>query len=284
MFTQEKYESIQKELNRLTAQKIKVTRLVFYIYLLVLLLGLTIYLLSNQDDLLVILITGILIGLGILGLVFSKFLISKQTMSDYLYHEIIEHINLDSGMFYKYSGKEKNTKEQIDKFYEGGLFPRAAVFVINNMSGFNAEQLKFECFNLKIISSNGNTSTIHFDGIYYLMETHLTTDLQLRTKGKPNVKGEKYQLINENEYMSVYKPETENLNDVDENIIKKVKSYFTDETYKNVYLSVKNGHIHFALKYKHSLIDKINIKNIDQLNQLLVYINKSLELPNLFDE
>jgi len=214
--------------------------------------------------------------------IFSKKIFEKPFV-EIVYKHLIEHINSDLGLNYAFSAYEKNNKEQIEKFLESGLFSRSSAFVKFHIKGYTDKQYPFDLYNVRLVQSNGQSTTIPFEGIYSIIKTTDQTTLQIRTKGKPYVKGLKFNKVEVKNYFTVFKPKDEELNDIDRKYMDIFKDLFNQNTIKDMYMSVINQKVVLAIKYQEDPFKKPKTFNLDVLNQISDKLLKEINQLNIFD-
>jgi len=223
-----------------------------------------------------------LLFLSWLIFVFSK-RIYERPFIEIVYKHLIEHINRDFGLNYEFTSYEKNNKAQIENFLQSGLFSRSSIFVKFHIKGYTDNQYPFDLYNVRFVQSNGQSTTVPFDGIYSSIKTADQTTLQIRTKGKPYVKGVKFNKVEEKNYYTVFKPKDQMLNDVDKKYMELFKNLFNQNTMKDMYISVVDQKVVLAIKYHEDPFKKPKAFNLDILNQISDKLLKEINQLNIFD-
>lgn len=211
---------------------------------------------------------------------FSKYVYEKPFV-EIVYSALIDQINVDEGQTYTYASYEKNNKTQINHFYETGLFPRCGAFVKYHISGFTKDQNPFDLYDVRLVQSNGQSTTVHFDGLLRVVKVAHDTNIQIRTQGKPHVKGVKYFKIDKHDELSVFKPEGQTMREVDQNLLDLFKQIYDPNTMKHMYLSVNQQQLALAIRYKKHPLVKPKKFDMSIVNQYLDKIQKEIELTDL---
>ncbi|MGE4319951.1 MAG: hypothetical protein AB7E61_00715 [Acholeplasmataceae bacterium] len=295
MFTENEYKVINNNYLEIEKQrKKKIGVIIFYAILITVLLGVGQYILNQlmdeQNDAYIVIYFFLLFSMIITGLVAVIALIayiSKMTMGtfySYIFLEVIEHMNQHEGLFYKYSNEKEKHKELAPLIEPGHLFPHGGITSRYHISGFTKVQHPFDLFDLSIVTNSGQSSTTHFDGIYFKMHTELNTEVQIRNLSKPRVKGLKFDVVRQDEKVKVFKPENQHMNEEDERLYVLMKPFYQDMRIRYAFLSVVNHELHLAIWYKKHPLRRFKTFDINQLNEILNSFNHLFEIMNQFDE
>lgn len=211
---------------------------------------------------------------------FSRYIYEKPFV-EIVYPALIDQINVDEGQTYTYASYEKNNKAQINHFYKTGLFPRCAAFVKFHVSGFTKDQNPFDLYDVRLVQSNGQSTTVHFDGLLRVVKVAYDTNIQIRTQGKPHVKGVKYLKIDKLDELVIFKPEGQTLGEVDQSLIDLFKQIYDPNTMKHMYLSANHQQLALAIRYKKHPLVKPKKFDMTIVNQYLEKIQKEIELTDL---
>ncbi|AIO18523.1 hypothetical protein KQ51_00643 [Candidatus Izimaplasma bacterium HR1] len=99
--------------------------------------------------------------------------------------EVINLYNYENSTNFDYLDKIK-VRNNFNK--EMGLFTRLA----SVSTRFQIIGEDINIMNCTLVTSNGKSSTVHFDGIYMIYKKMCSKTFQLRTKGRPKLKGVKF--------------------------------------------------------------------------------------------
>lgn len=191
---------------------------------------------------------GIALVITLLGYLISTKFNSVKPMYEYLYDEVIEKINRHEGMFLRYTAFET---ENVEFNKTGGLFTRhSSLRVKRHVEGDTENHHHFNIYDCTMTTSSGNSSTTHFDGIYFVLHKQVNTMLQVRSNGSPKLKGIKFHRIQEYPTLKVYKELEQQLLSIDKMYIDFITKLSESTEYKRVYLSIVDGEVHVALWYK----------------------------------
>lgn len=285
MFTNSEYERLATQFNN--AQKERSSKLVNLwkrllfisstLIALFLVLSIT-QVISETFFLVSIIVLSIAFVITLLGTLVSLNYTSEKPFFTTLYPDIIEKINQDDGVYLQYESYPKDTKETI---ISGGLFTRyASVKTRRHVSGYTSDQLKFDVFDTTLTTSNGNSQTTHFNGMYFVLHSHARTILQLRSNGRPKRKGIKYEKISTFDALKGYKLEGEQVNNTDQMFYRFMTALKHKESIKYVYLSVLNDEIHLGLWYRKRPIKKVKKLSLQACNHYYDYFKSEIALIN----
>lgn len=187
--------------------------------------------------------------------VLITFLVTKMTVQGNLVNEtlnpiIVDEYNRNNETNYEYAPKLKD-KPTFNK--EMGLFSRgASVSTKFKLSGVNS--IPFEIRHTSMVVSNGQSSSVVFDGIYMMFQIK-EDKFQIRKDGKPRLKGTRFARVKEEEY-STYTEEmkSEYVKDVYKKIYSILKKDFE---FPKVYIGSNGTEIHVA----YTTAIKTNFKN-----------------------
>jgi hypothetical protein len=215
------------------------------------------------------------------GFLVSFNLKSEKPFFTFLYKEMYKKINLDEGLFLEYDSYSKINK---DFNIDGGLFTRnAKPTVKRHLKGVSKEENQFNIYDCTLTTSNGNSQTTHFNGVYISIDKQLNTSIQVRTNGSPKRKGIKYDKVEEITDFKVYKEQTEHMTNLDYSLVQFMTRLKQDFMYKKIYLSVNNNKISLALWYKKHPARKMSAVNMTQMNEVYRYFLSELELIDTLD-
>ncbi len=280
MFTQESFYTIEKTYHEmLDASRFKMRRISLWVIFGVIVSGVLIYNIlsmvnafeSSNEVLGLVGFVGFVLVFPIVAFVMSYSYKSSKIYYNYIYKEVIEHINQMEGTFYQYTGKKKYDKAHREIIKEGGLYPAASVSVDNQIFGYSSEQYPFNMYQLRDISSNGQSSTIHFDGIYIVLKQPVASMFQIRTNGRPHQKEVKYKKIDKIDKISIYKPEDEQMALTDQKYLDIVKKLMYDENIRSVDISSNLSELHLGIQYKKYPNKKIKELDLNAINSIVKY-------------
>lgn len=188
---------------------------------------------------------------------------SSKAFYEYVVREVIDKINLDYELEVMYS-TDKKTK--FSHNLRGGLFSRHCRSTVRmKIKGKSIEGREFELYELSLITGGGNSQQTHLNGIYIVLGNQTKVVKQIRTHGRPHLKGTEYLKVESDYEYKVYVKE--GMFEKDYNIDYKdvFSRVMRDIEKQKVYLSVIEGETHFALhpfklyKYRKLSIDNLNI-------------------------
>lgn len=218
---------------------------------------------------------GVFLIVCLVGFFVSLKFLSEKPFFEFLYPTIVDKINTEEGLFLTYESYEKG-KFEFNKI--GGIFTyHALARVKRHIKGHTKDQLDFEIYDTTLTTSSNNSQQTHLDGIYYVLHKKLDTRIQIRTQGKPRVKGLKFDKVETRQNLKVYKEVEKHLNEIDYKLISFAENIDKANNMKHVYLSVVEDEIHLAMWYKKHPARKYKKISIDILNQLYAYFMSELE-------
>jgi hypothetical protein len=221
---------------------------------------------------------------SVIGFVTSFNFVSEKPFIQHVFKSVIENINEEENTFYTFESYIKNSKERIKLIHDSGIFPSAAVFTNYEVTGYTKEQNKFTLYDLRLVSSNGQSTSVHHDGLLFEMDTLLQKTLQIRTQGKPYVKGVKYEKQQQVDRFSIYKPREDQNHHHDEQFLQFMQNEFNDQNIKQVYLSVNNNKIYLAISFKKHPGRKQKSLNADSIKNIETFFHKQFALINQLEE
>ena len=127
----------------------------------------------------------------------------KHLMYDLIYQRAIQLYNQEHDETYRYESRPK-----LDKAFnvDMGLFTRFATIYSNfRAQGLDPQNTPIvqQC---RMVTSNGKSSQIHFDGIYIILPISGIPTQQLRSSGRPALKGIKMEKLEDYD-MKAYRPQ-----------------------------------------------------------------------------
>lgn len=219
----------------------------------------------------------VFVGLSI-ALLISIFSISNVPAFEYLYRTVYNKINQERDTFYKYEYFEKGDFTFNSR---GGIFPRSCRYKINrHVSGISPEGNKFDIYDVALITGSGKNQSTHFSGMYYVTKQSNNTNFQLRTNGKPHLKGVKFERFNDFTNIKVYIEEEKNMTNIEHKFMSTVDRLTRNLNAKKIYLSLTKDEIHLAVVPKVHIRKQYNL-SIDKMNKLY---NAFLDEVRVIDE
>jgi hypothetical protein len=283
MFTKEEFDRIQKEFNnRQLKRKSKLIKIwMFFLSVVVVAIVSLIFIFpkqfDNQDTAWILPTYGGVFLFGTLtGLIVSLKYASERPTFDYLYDAIIDKINQYEGLFLKYIAYDKSSR-YFNK--NGGLFaPSASANVKRHIEGMTSDQQEFHIYDTMLTTSTGNGQQTHFDGIYFVLNKSAQTIVQIRTNGKPRVKGHKYIKVDTQSDLKVFKEVDQQLNALDFKYLNFIEKINQNVEVKRVYFSSINQQLHLAIWYKKHPARKQKNVSFETLNKLTQYFLSEFKL------
>ncbi|QWB96553.1 hypothetical protein KHQ89_03790 [Mycoplasmatota bacterium] len=219
-----------------------------------------------------------------IGFFVSFNFVSEKPFIKYVFKEVIEEMNSEDSTFYTFDSYIKNSKERINLIHQSRLFPSASVFTNYEISGYTKEQNKFKLYDLRLVSSNGQSTSVHFDGQFFEMDTLLQKNMQIRTQGKPFVKGFKYEKTQQVNRFSMFKIIGDQNTNHDDQFLEFMQNEFNDENIKQVFLSVINNKIYLAISYKKHQGRKQKTLNLESIKRIESFFRNQFALINKLEE
>lgn len=291
MFTTLQY----KQINRIYKEKIqeaqkKTTKIFTWIIIVLGIIAVSLYIVLNmievvlvRDDIIaIIVISSIVIFFVALMYLLSFYSKNKKVLYTYVYKEVVDFINEEEGTQYQYQSYIKD-KELTELVHSSNLFPKGSVNIKFHVSGYTKEQRKFDMFELSIITNNGKTSTVHFDGIYYVIHVDIGTDVQIRNSSKPHRTDIKYTKVKREDRLKMFKPEDLKINEYDQGHWYKIKNTLNNTYVKYAYLSTTNHKINYGIQYASKYAKKPKVLTLDVLNSIESYFKDHIEMANTLE-
>ena len=282
MFHSAEFEKINKEYQKIINDKQQNTSKIWMIILLVFIMcvGLVFLIFGNimeeePGSFLVPIYGGIIFAVLLGGFLISKNVPSEKPTFNYLFDEVYKKLNLDEQKTLVYTPfqKEKFTFNKI-----GGLYTRiASVNVKRHVEGYTDSAHKFDIYDCTMVTSNGKSSTVHFNGVYYNIALPTTNYLQVRTSSSPRLKGHKYDRVKEIEDLRVFIDEDTQLLSKDEHIINFVRKIKSQPNIKHVAFGIIPGEVHVGITYKKHPARKQKSLTSNQLDSIYDYFTSELE-------
>ncbi len=123
--------------------------------------------------------------------------IKKRLIRKAVYQEVVDLYNREHDDKYVYSLKPK----LLDKFNQRmGLFTRFSNTSARYRIDGEYNGVEFSIINCTVITSTGKSTQVHFDGFYIIIKNPVSQMFQIRTDGKPSVKGVKFERNDQNGY------------------------------------------------------------------------------------
>lgn len=216
------------------------------------------------------------------GFFISLKYVSEKPIFEYLYDAIIDKINQHEGLFLKYTAYEKINRD-FNK--SGGLFtPHANVNDKRHIEGMTSDQHEFHIYDVILTTSSNNSQQTHFDGIYFVLNKPTQTVIQIRTNGKPRVKGRKYDKVETKSELKVFKETDQHMNSLDYKYLEHIDKISRNIDIKRIYFSSVNRQLHLAIWYKNHPARKQKNVSFETLNKLTQYFLSELQvMENLLE-
>jgi len=178
------------------------------------------------------------------GIFVSFFYKSKVPFNKYILPTIYRKINLNEGTDY-----ECNSTSSVVPFNRTGeIFSiYVSTTIRRHVKGTTTDSIPMDIYDARLYTSNNNSTHTYFDGIYYVLHRDFNSTLQVRTEGKPRVKGTKFYRIEKYKDFEVYKPEGETVSSLDEEFIAYFDQLLKSTQVKSLFLSVVRNEVHLAL-------------------------------------
>jgi len=222
---------------------------------------------------------GMILLTVLIGFSVSMSFTSEKPFFEFLFHEVIQKINMYEGTFLEYHAYEKKAGG-FNK--EGGLFTGFAnVKLRRRLSGQTEDHHKFDIVDCIMTTSNGKSQQTHFDGTYFILDKRVSSSLQVRTKGSPKLKKVKFDRLDQIESIRVYKEREQQVSNLDHLYIEYIKRLSERLEYKNVYFSIVDGQLHLAIWFKKHPIRKSKPLTLEKLNS---YANEFMNEYRLINE
>lgn len=282
MFTESEFDYLLNEYTTIHNEKMKKHKkisIILIIGLVTIISLLYVFDLASKEPLnfLIPIYSGVvLVGL-LIYLLFSYGTGSSKAFYEFTVRKVIDKLNFHMELDLQYS-TDKKTDFPHNK--NSGLFTRYCRSNVRMyIKGSTVEDKKFELYELTLVTGSGKNQTTHMNGIYIVLGNNTKIIQQIRTNGKPHLKGTNYSRIESDYEYKVYLKEEMFERDLDENY-KDIFSRVMDNTSKQKgYLSVIENETHFALhpfklyKYRKLTLENLNLV-YDKIKWLIELVDK----------
>ena len=269
MFSNYEYQRIQTEYMRLIkgrqkkALKIWVPIMLVSVIFIAIVFIFTDWIKTEAGIILIPLYGGMIIVFVIVAILVSAFGYSSKPTFNYLYPEIYKKIELSESKVVNYVPFEKLKNDFVKA---GGLFPGSArAQVYRHVSSKTDEGIAFNVLDTMLITGSGKNQQVHLNGLYYYFNLKSISLLQIRSNGRPHLKGHKFEKVDEGSIFKVYIEKDKRLTSDDKLYIHKLNEIKNRLNAKKVYLSITFDKVHFAYtpfkqirKHKNLSLSKLN--------------------------
>lgn len=282
MFSISEFEYILNEYKEIHYEKMKNhKKLSVLLTILLVLVVFSLYGLGIQKedpfDFLIPMYSGISLFLLLIYLSFSFGTGSSKAFYEFAVKKVIDKLNLNMDLGLQYSSNKK-TDFSFNK--KGGIFSRHCRSRVRmHIYGTSPHGVYFDLFELTLTTGSGNSQKTHLNGIYIVLENNLNTYQQVRTHGKPHLKGTEYTKLEEGYEYHVYLKEGLSQSSTNEGYINAFTRLMDGLEKQKGYLSVIENETHFALhpiklyKYRKLSLDNLNIV-YDKIKELIELVDK----------
>jgi len=203
-----------------------------------------------------------------------KYVGKKNILYDIIYPRGVTLFNQEHDTTFTYEFKPK-----LDKTFheEMGLFTRFASISSNfRMVSKQEGHAPITIQHCRMVTSNGKSSTIHFDGVYLILPKSGIPVQQLRSNGRPALKGVKMERLEDYEER-IYVPQEEGITPVDSVLLGIFQELPQTFELSRQYIGSNQSEIHIALWFKKQprLPNELNYNGleelIDPLHKLMSY-------------
>ena len=193
-----------------------------------------------------------------ISIVVKNTVVQSTMKNKYLNQEVIRYYNFEQEQNAHYYPKYKSGSD-FNK--EMGLFTRFSSVSNKYMIKFDEET---KILHTTIQTNNGKSNQVHFQGIYVIFEYPLHTTFQVRTNGKPHLKGQSFQRGLEEDIKVFHIEHNHNINLNYRAILQRL------ENYKKIYIASNQKEVHIAFTpFKANILNT----SINQENFIEYYHN-----------
>lgn len=250
MFSISEYEYLLSDYTNLQKEKMKKHKIISVLAMIVLLITVgVLYALGLASEDPANILIPVYFGASFIALLIYLLISfgsgSSRIFYDLVVEKVIEKINFHLDVDLKYSTDRKTEFTHNKNSWIFTTHARARIRMY--LKGMTSNDIQFELYDLTLTSGSGNNQQTHLNGIYIVLKNDTVIHQQIRTHGKPRLKGTDYRKIESDYEHRVYLKEE--LNDRD--LIEKYKDIFSsvmdDSEKRKGYLSVIEKETHFAL-------------------------------------
>jgi len=282
MFSESEFEYILSEYKVIQNEKMKKHKIIS-VLLTITLTTILIFLYvmefasTGPANILIPVYFGIAIFLSLIYISFSFGVGGTKAFYEFVVKKVIDKINFHMELDLVYSS---NKKTQFPHNKKSGLFSRHCRSVTRMyIKGKTSEDTEFELFELSLVTSNGKNQQTHLNGIYIVLKNNTKIVQQIRTHGRPHLKGTNYSKDETDSEYRVYTKEDMFVSDSDETYLDLFSRVMRDTEKQKGYLSVIENETHFALhpfklyKYRRLTLENINVV-YDKMKWLIELVDK----------
>lgn len=261
----------------------KSIRMLYVIAIIILFISVGIFYLIDAYSF-VYLFPGIMIpiitGLIHIGIKYNN---KKVFINKHINSEIIKLFNAEFDTNFTYEYKVKVPKEFNQKM---GLFPRgSSIFTNYRITGVTPENHPIIILDCRMVTSNGKSSTIHFDGIYAILQVSFPVHAQVRSSGRPHVKGIQFNKLDNYEQKVFLAEDTgETLPSELLHLYREIKDNFTT---RGQYIGTNTTELHIAIwdKEKNPLPEELNYQTLESYaHPLMNYLSYIIQTASRLEE
>lgn len=282
MFSESEFEYILNDYKLLQNEKMKSHKKASILFtLLLILIVVILYVLGlvskEPANILIPLYSGILFFLLLIYISYSFGRGGSKAFYELIIPKVIDKINFQMEADLVYSSNKKT-----DFLYNkiGGLFsPRCRSNIRMSIKGTSPGGRNFELYELILVTGGGKNQQINLNGIYIVFNSKTSICQQIRSNGKPQLKGTKYERIESDYKYRVYLQEGSFERDLDVDYKDMFSRVMEDTHNERGYLSIIENQTHFALhpvrlyKYRKMSLENINIV-YDKIKWLIEIVDK----------
>lgn len=282
MFTTSEYEHIKEEYTSILdskSKKMKVASIrVLVIYIVIFLFALIFGGILEPSKGIEIPIIGSIIFVALIILFLVSYLYkSSKPFYELIIKKIVEKINNNLDINVRLIDI---VKTKYDFNLRGGLFTRfCSTKVRMHLQGNSISGKHFDMYETILVTSNGKSQSIHFNGIYIVTQSNESFYQQIRTNGSPHLKGVSYNLIEKIDGYKNYISNESEMIGVNYQYVNLFKNLHDSLEYKKAYMSIIEKEVHFAVhpvtlyKYKKLSFEDLD-KAYEEIKSLIELVDK----------
>ncbi len=199
-------------------------------------------------DIVVFVILGVAGVLFIIGLMVYLFYVSERPLYEHVMPKVVEGFNAFESEDLTYTAYPKKAgMEERNK--NAGLFTRGA-FVKNRFAieGTSPEGIPYTLYDTHFVVSTGNASSVVFNGYYYILKQKHDVFYQIRTRGRPSLKGVSFTRVKQAGKVSLFVEAGERVPKHVEMMLDHAQKLFEDDRVKHLYISALEETVHVAIE------------------------------------
>lgn len=213
--------------------------------------------------------TGVVSLLSLILFLLSSSAGSKKLITTEILPELIKEHTIEDSSF-RYFAKSKTREINLDS----GLFTRHATVT----SQYKISTNKYSIYHATIVHSNGKSSTVDFQGLYFIFPFKYDKRVQIRTMGSANYKKPNLKALKKEKGERYYSDSQ--TDSIDSNLVSIFNSIKRSEQPKHLYMSLNKKELHVAISKKEYNIPSFKKISNTEIETLKQWLNKQIQITD----